>query len=84
MFNRTHLIVLLPLLFCVVNSLNVQEYEEERSILLKLKQEFGIGPSFLKSWDSNGSRYCRWEGIRCDTHGFVYRISFSQMNITEK
>ncbi|KAI3955254.1 hypothetical protein MKW98_020887, partial [Papaver atlanticum] len=55
------LILFLPLLFLVVNSLKTQEYEGERSILLKLKKEFGIDSSVLESWISNKSHHCNWK-----------------------
>ncbi|KAI3866261.1 hypothetical protein MKX03_028547, partial [Papaver bracteatum] len=62
MFNKTNLnlIFILPILFCVVQSLKIQEDEEEQSILLKLKNEFE-NPSEFKSWNSNNSHHCSWE-----------------------
>ncbi|KAI3873376.1 hypothetical protein MKW92_005672, partial [Papaver armeniacum] len=53
------------------DSLKIQENKEERSVLLKLKKEFG-NPLSLESW--NSSHLCNWERIECDTHGSVSSI----------
>ncbi|XP_031111249.1 leucine-rich repeat receptor protein kinase EMS1-like [Ipomoea triloba] len=54
--------------------------DDERAILLSLKQHYWGNPSSLQQWDSTSSP-CDWPGISCDFDGSVTQIYLSEMNL---
>ncbi|XP_019191635.1 PREDICTED: systemin receptor SR160-like [Ipomoea nil] len=54
--------------------------DDERGILLRLKQHYWGNPSSLEQWNSTSSP-CDWPGISCNFNASVTRISLTGMNI---
>ncbi|KAA8521860.1 hypothetical protein F0562_012518 [Nyssa sinensis] len=80
-FRRFPLPFTLVFLTLIPFQVNSQSPAIERTILLKLKQQWG-NPPFIQSWNSSSSP-CDWPEIRC-TNGRVTGIILRDKNITEK
>ena len=76
-FPALFLLLVFSLPFQVIS----QNLDDERSILLDVKQQLGNPPS-LQSWNSSSSP-CDWPKITC-THNTVTKISLNGKSITHK
>ncbi|XP_019455946.1 PREDICTED: leucine-rich repeat receptor-like serine/threonine-protein kinase BAM3 isoform X1 [Lupinus angustifolius] len=56
----------------------------QASILVSVKQEFGVKPSCLNSWNmSNYMSLCTWHGIKCDHNNMsVVSLDISNLNVS--
>ncbi|KAJ7960581.1 Leucine-rich receptor-like protein kinase family protein [Quillaja saponaria] len=65
-------------------SSNTQSLKRQASILLSLKQDFGVANPSLNSWNiSNHLSLCSWTGIQCDKKNrLVVSLNISNFNLS--
>ncbi|KAL3531671.1 hypothetical protein ACH5RR_005192 [Cinchona calisaya] len=83
LFSWLFLIPILQILSCTKDVLVVsgQCLEDQRSLLLKLKDSLATNSTKLGHWN-NSSNCCHWDEVGCDSLGRVIRLELDNLTIT--